>query len=174
MNNEDTFVVNSFYDHCPEGFISKYYVSIDTEYYKIKGKEYIKKLGIEEDRICIANMTSLPPKDIDLFSVREKHQIYDPNKKIIFCLARMIPRKGIEVLIDSMVKLNSQMDDCILLLGGDGPLKEELMNKSKMLGLDNIFFLGTIDPSERSTYYAQSDVFVLSFVVGCKACKYAV
>lgn len=131
-----------------------------------KSKEYINSVGADSAKIRIAHMTSVPPYEKDLFPIRKKHLI-ENNKKIIFCLARMIPRKGIEVIIDAMVELNKRHNDCVLLLGGDGPLKDQLNEKVKKQNMNNIIFTGRIPPEERSTYYAQSDVFVLpSRIVG--------
>lgn len=126
----------------------------------IKSQEYIKSVGANSTKSRIAHMTSIPPTEMNLYSVRDKYNI-DSKTKIIFCLARMIPRKGIEVLIDAMAEINKRHNDCLLLLGGDGPLRERLEERVKILNIHNIIFAGRIPPEERSTLYAQSDVFVL-------------
>ncbi len=125
-----------------------------------KSEEYIISVGSEISKTRIAHMTSIPPTDMNLYSLREKYGI-DSTKKIIFCLARMIPRKGIEVLIDAMSVINKRHSDCLLLLGGDGPLKKQLEERARSLEVNNVIFAGRIPPEERSTLYAQSDVFVL-------------
>lgn len=47
INNEDTFAVNYFLDHCPDGFKSKYLVVIDTAFYKTDAKNYLIKVSDE-------------------------------------------------------------------------------------------------------------------------------
>lgn len=44
LNGEDTFAVNFFYNYCPEGFKSKYFVAIDQIFYKSDQKDYLLNL----------------------------------------------------------------------------------------------------------------------------------
>lgn len=51
LNGEDTFAVNYFYKHCPEGFESKYFVAIDQNFYKTDQKDYILELYKEKKNV---------------------------------------------------------------------------------------------------------------------------
>ena len=44
LAEEDTFAVNYFYKHCPEGFKSKYFIAIDQNFYKTDQKQYVLDL----------------------------------------------------------------------------------------------------------------------------------
>lgn len=48
LNEEDTFAVNYFYNHCPENFKSKFFVAIDQNFYKTEEKQYILQLYNEK------------------------------------------------------------------------------------------------------------------------------
>lgn len=126
-----------------------------------KAKEYLQQIGVDEKKIVVSYMSSLPAvnasKDIN---VRRQHSI-ERNTKIVFCLARMIPRKGIDVLIHAVAQLQKKYNDFVLLLGGDGPLKKELQTIVKDYNLNNVIFAGHIPPELRKEYYGQSDLFVL-------------
>ncbi|MBR0163499.1 MAG: glycosyltransferase family 4 protein [Lachnospiraceae bacterium] len=126
-----------------------------------KAKEYLQQIGVEEKRIVVSYMSSLPAANASKgINVRRQHCI-ESNKKIVFCLARMIPRKGIDVLIHAVAQLRKKHNDFVLLLGGDGPLKKELQSIVKDNDLDNVVFAGHIPPELRREYYRQSDLFVL-------------
>lgn len=88
----------------------------------------------------------------------EKYQ----NKHIIFSLGRLVGYKGFEYLIDSAKYLP---DDYIVLIGGSGPLKEELENIiiSESLS-EKVKLLGRIEDEDLPNYYAACDLFVLSSI----------
>ena len=44
LNDEDTFAVNYFYEHCPDGFESKFFVAVDQVFYKTEKKKYLTDL----------------------------------------------------------------------------------------------------------------------------------
>lgn len=48
LNGEDTFAVNFFYKHCPEGFKSRFFVAIDQIFYKTEQRDYILDLYEQE------------------------------------------------------------------------------------------------------------------------------
>ena len=50
LNEEDTFAVNYFYNHCPENFKSKFFVAIDQNFYKTEEKQYILQLYLIKSR----------------------------------------------------------------------------------------------------------------------------
>ena len=56
INNEDTFAVNYFLDHCPDGFKSKYLVVIDTAFYKTDAKNYLIKVSDERKDVKVVSI----------------------------------------------------------------------------------------------------------------------
>ena len=125
-----------------------------------KAKEYMLNIGVPENKIRITFMTSIPPKPSQSINLREIYNI-PHNKKIVFNLARMIPRKGLDVLVEAISILEKKHDDFVLLVGGDGPIKSEIEKKIEGLGIKNIILIGSVETELRTPYYQQADLFVL-------------
>ena len=67
-----------------------------------------------------------------------------PEKKIIFALGRLVEYKGYRYLIEATRYLR---DDYVVLIGGEGVLKEELQNEIVTLGAEEkVKLLGRILP----------------------------
>ena len=84
------------------------------------------------------------------------------NKHIIFSLGRLVGYKGFEFLIESAKYLP---DDYVILIGGSGPLKEDLSQKIQSENLsDKVKLLGRVSDDELPSYYGACDLFVLSSI----------
>ena len=82
------------------------------------------------------------------------------NKRIIFSVGRLDPRKRIDVLIKAFAKISPKYADLYLLIGGTGEDEERLEKLAEDLGItDRVKFLGFIPDSELFDYYAACDVF---------------
>jgi len=87
--------------------------------------------------------------------IRQKYKL--KNKFVIFALGRLVPYKGYSYLIQAMKYLDK---DCVLILGGEGILKDSLMELTRQLGIGNrVIFTGFVPESEKTNYYAACDVF---------------
>ena len=105
--------------------------------------------------------------DVDKFKYDEKIRkekrkelnIKD-NQLVIGHIGRFVQQKNHEFLIDIFNEIYKQDKNAILLLIGEGPLKEEIQNKVNELGLDkNVKFLG--QRSDANELYQAMDAFVL-------------
>jgi glycosyltransferase involved in cell wall biosynthesis len=82
------------------------------------------------------------------------------NKRVIFSVGRLDPRKRIDVLIKSFARILPKYKDIYLLVGGTGEEEEGLKKLTEELGItDRVKFLGFIPDSELFDYYAACDVF---------------
>lgn len=91
-------------------------------------------------------------------SIRERYG----KRKIIFSLGRLVPYKGYKYLIEATRYLN---DDYVVLIGGSGPLKDELQVGIEYQGLQNkVKLLGRINDDELPSYYEACDLFCLPSV----------
>ncbi|MFM2322829.1 MAG: hypothetical protein RLZZ225_982 [Pseudomonadota bacterium] len=78
---------------------------------------------------------------------------------LVFALGRHVTYKGFTYLIAAMAQLPA---DCILLLGGEGPLTSRLKEQVICLHLEQrVCFLGKIEQNELAVYYHACDVFCL-------------
>jgi glycosyltransferase involved in cell wall biosynthesis len=98
-------------------------------------------------------VTSLPAPDRD--AAREQLNI-PTRARVALCLARMVPQKRHDVLLDAWAQLTGGQ---ILLLAGDGPERHDLEERARPLG-DRVRFLG--NRSDVSTLLAAADVTVLT------------
>ncbi|MBX7149240.1 glycosyltransferase [bacterium] len=82
------------------------------------------------------------------------------GRKIIYSLGRLAYNKGYNYLIDAATYLD---DSYVVLIGGDGPLKQDLETQIKNLKLDNkVILLGKIPEADLGSYYEACDLFCLS------------
>jgi glycosyltransferase involved in cell wall biosynthesis len=97
----------------------------------------------------------------------EEIKVRFKNKKIIFSLGRFIYYKGFEYLIESAEYLP---DNYVILLGGDGELKEKYENLIKRKKLsDKVFLTGKIPQKEIGSYYKACDLFCLPSIAKSEA-----
>ncbi|MDE1901621.1 MAG: glycosyltransferase [Alphaproteobacteria bacterium] len=76
--------------------------------------------------------------------------------KVLLALSRLHPKKGLDTLLQALTRL----PDCVAWLAGDGPLRRELENTAKTLGvLDRVRFLGW--RTDRAALLRAADVCVL-------------
>ena len=114
-------------------------------------QELILKHGVNEKKIkVIPNGVEVP-----LVYVRQEH-----SPLIIGTLARFAPQKGLSFFIEALYLLKEDGINFQAVIGGDGPLKEELVAKVKTLGLGEIVqFPGYIQDPQN--FYHSIDIFVL-------------
>ena len=90
-----------------------------------------------------------------------------PGKRLILSIGRLVPYKGFEYLIDAMGRLP---DNYHLILGGSGPLRDELTARIRASGLEKrISLLGYVPSGELPAWYGACDVFVMSSVLKTEA-----
>jgi glycosyltransferase involved in cell wall biosynthesis len=86
-----------------------------------------------------------------------------PDKKIVlFTVRNLVQRMGLENLISTVGEVVHEIPDIYLVMGGEGPLKDHLMDQVERLGLPGfIKFAGFISEADLPDYYRMSDFFVL-------------
>lgn len=88
----------------------------------------------------------------------EKIPEFSDGKMNIFFLSRLEPRNGLEFLINAFSKIRRQRNDCRLIIGGDGPLKQYFKYLVPSDVKDDVHFLGRIN-GVRPNYYSTADIF---------------
>lgn len=111
--------------------------------------------------VCIHN-------GIDLEAVRVTTQRADMRRKwniddkavLIGTVGRLVPVKGHALLLEAFRILSQSFQNVILILVGDGPLREQLETEAKRLGLDqSVIFSGHQEQSY--DFINMMDIFVL-------------
>jgi glycosyltransferase involved in cell wall biosynthesis len=115
--------------------------------------------GIPKDRI-VTVWNGVEPNKPALET--ELMNFLPKNKLIIGSLSTCIPQKGLHYLLDVIHQLKRKRNDFALLLVGDGPLRKELEERSREMGLsDTIIFLGWV-ANAPSTILPAFDIFIQS------------
>ena len=84
---------------------------------------------------------------------------------ILLTVRNLVPRMGLENLILAMQDIVKSVPDIHLIIGGTGPLKDELLSLRRRLNLDqHIHFTGFIPEDVLPEYYRAADIFVLPTV----------
>ncbi len=123
----------------------------------LAGSPYLK--DVQEKTACLPiGVSPILPKPED---VKEIQQQYG-GKKIVFSLGRLVDYKGYKHLIDAASYLS---DDYIVLIGGGGPLMNELDSQIKKSGLEKkVILLGRVPDDRVAAYFGASKIFCLSSV----------
>lgn len=119
-----------------------------------------------ERTVTIANGVNLKHFDIaDKKSLNRgsPHLNIDPHETVIVCLARLVPRKRIDVLLEALSILTKDGISYKCLIVGSGPLECELRERPGVLGIsehvDFVGYAGDVRPylSVANIYVAPSD-----------------
>lgn len=122
----------------------------------LKRKIVIIPLGIDTIKYRYNN-NKLP--------LRKKYNV--KSKNVILFIGRIVEKKGVQYLIKAMPDILMKYSDTELIICGDGPLRMELENLTKNMGLDNcIRFVGYVsDENMKIEYLSLSDILVVPSIL---------
>ncbi|MEW6665519.1 MAG: glycosyltransferase family 4 protein [Thermodesulfobacteriota bacterium] len=84
------------------------------------------------------------------------------NKTVFLTVRNLVPRMGIEALIEAFERSALLQKKSLLLIGGEGFLKRSLKTMVEMHGLESVIrFLGRISEDQLRLYYQAVDFFIL-------------
>jgi glycosyltransferase involved in cell wall biosynthesis len=134
---------------CYSEFMKNKIVSI----HRIKKNIKVLHVGIDTNRFYPAE---------NKIEVRKKLGLPE-NKFIIFTARRLVPRMGLENLIEAIKMLKKEFDNIFLVIVGSGWLEDKLKVLAKKLEVsDYIKFVGKVsNPNVLLLYYQSADIFVL-------------
>jgi len=121
-----------------------------------KAKEYFIKKGARPENVFVAYDAAVKYKILK----KDNRPDYK-NKKIVLYLSRIVPYKGLDLLIKAFSDLEKEFDDVQLIIGGKGSFEGEAKKIAQDLGVKNVTFVGPIDKEHIGFYYSICDVFVL-------------
>lgn len=121
--------------------------------------EYLKKIvegwGVDTRKIeVIYNAIpfhSVPPR------------VKPPGEKWVVSVARLVPWKGLDVVIDAVAEISKEIPELKLKIVGDGPSRLALEKKIQDQSLeDKVELVGNIPHEEALSFIEAADVFVLN------------
>jgi teichuronic acid biosynthesis glycosyltransferase TuaC len=131
----------------------------------------IQKMGIKNNKIEVI----LNGVNMSLFQIRQKEESrnilsIEPYKNVMLYVGRLSEEKGLTTLIDAVSLLGKEgINNLIVIIVGDGPLRESLQNEVNNKGLKSCFrFLGFQNLDSISVWLGASDLLCLpSLSEGC-------
>jgi phosphatidylinositol alpha-1,6-mannosyltransferase len=91
-------------------------------------------------------------------AVRKRHHL-DPDRPLVLGQSRLVPRKGFDVLIDAVARLD---DDVQLAIGGRGRDEARLRRRARERGIEHrVTFLGRIADADLVDVFGMADVFAM-------------
>lgn len=123
--------------------------------------------SIKEEKICLV------PGGVDLNHFRLSQTLEESSAKlqiprdkfVLLTVRNLVPRMGIENLINSMRIVKGEINNVFLIIGGEGVLSNTLQDLIKKLNLeDSIKFCGFIKEELLPLYYQTADFFILPTV----------
>jgi phosphatidylinositol alpha-1,6-mannosyltransferase len=98
--------------------------------------------------------------DVDGTEVRRRHEVGDDP--VVVCVSRMVERKGQDQLIRALPGLRRRVPGARLLLVGDGPFRDDLVELARSVGVErHVAFAGQVSDDELPAHYAAGDVFAM-------------
>lgn len=95
--------------------------------------------------------------------------VTSPTKKIVF-LGRLVERKGAAYLLEAVARLKKAgtlPDDVRVVIGGKGPLRDQLVAYVDANGLSDIVrFAGFVAEDDKASFLAQADIAVFPSISG--------
>lgn len=77
-------------------------------------------------------VTVLPQLGVDPLAFQQAVRSGEPKRAVVGYVGRLVPQKGLLVLLEAVARLSS---DVRLMVVGNGPLKHELLEKARTLGV---------------------------------------
>ncbi|MFE2409338.1 glycosyltransferase family 4 protein [Kitasatospora sp. NPDC059408] len=99
------------------------------------------------------------PDDEGAERIRARHRLAGRN--VILCVARLVPRKGQDVLIRAMPAILRRVPDAVLVIVGQGPDATRLRRLAARCAPGRVVFTGGLDHAATAGYYAAADVFAM-------------
>ena len=85
------------------------------------------------------------------------------ERHIVLTACRLVPKKGIELLLDAFTRLHTRMRDAHLVIVGDGRHRGVYEARAAALGLGGaVTFTGLVPHTQLHEYYWAADQFVLA------------
>ncbi|HWI50945.1 MAG TPA: glycosyltransferase family 4 protein [Symbiobacteriaceae bacterium] len=116
--------------------------------------------GLGEDKVrVIPNGIDLKPPVEGPLPPREHFAA--PGEKIIYHIGRLVPEKGVAVLLEAMPQI-LRRHHAKLIVAGTGPYGDELRRRAQQLGLgDRVYFVGWVNDATAYALYKYADVAVV-------------
>jgi glycosyltransferase involved in cell wall biosynthesis len=131
------------------------------------GQVLVAQYGVPAERVrCVPGGV-----DVDTFAVngtaKEARARLDwpTDRPLVLAVRRLVPRMGLEQLIDAIATVRQDVPDVLVLIAGKGPLRDQLQNRIDALKLqDHVHLLGFVLEADLPYAYRAATVTVVPTV----------
>jgi glycosyltransferase involved in cell wall biosynthesis len=97
----------------------------------------------------------------DKAAIRQRLHV-PTDRFVLFTVRNLVARMGLDSLIRAMRDVVRDCRDVLLVIGGEGPLREELLSLVAEMNLEkHVSLVGFIPEGDLPDYYRMADIFVL-------------
>jgi glycosyltransferase involved in cell wall biosynthesis len=124
--------------------------------------ELVRKYGVKTSIVHIPNAVDFETvnSNVNSKNILNRYSLSD-NTFFISFIGRLVPQKGVDILIKAIPQVNTFFENCIYLVIGDGSHRKDLENLVKKLNLKNVIFTGAVHHSQVPEFISASDIIVL-------------
>ena len=148
------------------GLMLRYYRSRELI---ICGSAYARALAVttlqiasDKSEVVYYGMRSgFDPQKHDGGEIRRRLGL-DSTAIVLLTVARLVPRKGQDVLIRALPSVIRRHPNVVYVCAGEGTYRAHLQAAARFAGVeDHVLFVGRVSDSEKYSYYAACDLFVM-------------
>ena len=120
-------------------------------------------LGVSQDKICVVqNGVDVNKFNFSLNYWEFRNRFAQGSEKILLFVGRLVPEKGLDVLIEALPNILSNGIDAKIVAVGEGPQREEYQQMASQYGLAiKTLFLGHVDDWTLRALYRVADVTIV-------------
>jgi glycosyltransferase involved in cell wall biosynthesis len=128
-------------------------------------KEVLRKFGVEGNVEVVPNGVDLAPFQEQVGPIRRAELGFREEQVILTYMGRLGPEKNLSFLLRAFKGVALAYENAGLLIVGDGPERENLLEQARLLGItERVHFTGMIAYSQLPRYLAAADAFVTASV----------
>ncbi len=123
--------------------------------------EEAEDMGLDEDDYTVINNAiPLEYEELNEETIKDVYSEYglDSDKKTAFFISRLVPKKGLDVLLDAVAE--GGLEDIQFVIAGTGPLEDDLQERVDEEELDNVHLIGRIPEQHKEAFFQGCDIFV--------------
>jgi glycosyltransferase involved in cell wall biosynthesis len=124
--------------------------------YGVTSTEYLISLNVARHKIV--ELQNCIPQEMYREPSRPALQL-EP-RPVLLCVGQLIPRKGVDLLLDAAAKLQAEGLTFSTMIVGGGPEKPRLEERVRQLRLREVHFHAPEPPHKMPSIYRSADVFV--------------
>lgn len=88
------------------------------------------------------------------------------GKVVYLSIGRLVEKKGLRFLLAALEQVEDELADWVLVIAGDGPLRDEIQAAVSTRGLsDRVVFAGFVTGLAKEEYFRAADVLVVPSIV---------